>query len=127
MDCQAISETIYQLSRALSRHNSEITAPDVRKQTWAKIFSSIQPNDSEAVLTMIPIAAQFAHLSPLTKSVFAAILNKQGSNARVAFDEVNGALKVLRTGFSEVISKYTNNNSPEVTETLLRRPGVPAW
>ncbi len=124
MDCQAISETIYQLSRALSRHNSEITAPDVRKQTWAKIFSSIQPNDSEAVLTMIPIAAQFAHLSPLTKSVFAAILNKQGSNARVAFDEVNGALKVLRTGFSEVISKYTNNNSPEVTETLLRRPGV---
>lgn len=124
MDCQTISETISQLSRALSRHDSEITVPDVRKQTWAKIFSSIQPNDSEAVLTMIPIAAQFAHLSPLTKSAFATVLNKQGSNAKVAFDEVNGALKVLRTGFSEVISKYTNNNSPEVTEALLRRPGV---
>ncbi|KAH9080551.1 SEN1 N terminal-domain-containing protein [Lactarius deliciosus] len=124
MDCQAISETISQLSRALSRHDSEITVPDVRKQTWAKIFSSIQSNDSEAVLTVIPIAAQFAHLSPLTKSAFATVLNKQGSNAKVAFDEVNGTLKVLRTGFSEVISKYTNNNSPEVTETLLRRPGV---
>ncbi|KAH9042137.1 SEN1 N terminal-domain-containing protein [Lactarius pseudohatsudake] len=124
MDCQTISETISQLSRALSRHDSDITVPDVRKQTWAKIFSSIQPNDSEAVLTMIPIAAQFAHLSPLTKSAFTTVLNKQGSNAKVAFDEVNGALKVLRTGFSEVISKYTNNNSPEVTEALLRRPGV---
>ncbi|KAI9443210.1 SEN1 N terminal-domain-containing protein [Lactarius indigo] len=124
MDCQTISETISQLSRALSRHDSEITVPDVRKQTWVKIFSSIQPNDSEAVLTMIPIAAQFAHLSPLTKSAFATVLNKQGPDAKVSFDEVNGALKVLRTGFSEVISKYTNNNSPEVTETLLRRPGV---
>ena len=124
IDRQAISETISQLSRALSHHGSEIAAPDVRKQTWAKIFSSIQPNDSDAVLTIIPIAAQFAHLSPLTKSAFAAVLNKQGSNARVAFDEVNGALMVLRTGFSEVISKYTNNNSPEVTEKLLRRPGV---
>ncbi|KAF8270773.1 SEN1 N terminal-domain-containing protein [Lactarius quietus] len=124
MDCQAISETISQLSRALSHHGSEITAPDVRKQTWAKIFSSIQPNDSDAVLTIIPIAAQFAHLSPLTKSAFATLLNKQGSNARVAFDGVNGALMVLRTGFSEVISKYTNNNSSEVTEKLLRRPGV---
>jgi senataxin len=124
MDFQAISETISQLSRALSHHGSEITAPDVRKQTWAKIFSSIQANDSDAVFTMIPIAAQFAHLSPLTKSAFATVLNKQGPNARVAFDEVNGTLMVLRTGFSEVISKYTNNNSPEVTETLLRRPGV---
>ena len=124
MNCQAISETISQLSEALSHRGSEITAPDVRKQTWAKIFSSIRPNDSDAVLTMIPIAAQFAHLSPLTKSAFANVLNKQGPNARVAFDEVNGALMVLRTGFSEVISKYTNNNSPEVTQSLLRRPGV---
>jgi senataxin len=124
IDCQAISETISQLSRALSHHGSEITAPDVRKQTWTKIFSSIQPNDSDAVLTIIPIAAQFAHLSPLTKSAFATVLNKQGSNARVAFDGVNGALMVLRTGFSEVISKYTNNNSPEVTEKLLRQPSV---
>ena len=124
MDCQAISETISQLSRALSRHDSEINTPDVRKQTWTKILSSIQPNDSDAVLSIIPIAAQFAHLSPLTKSAFATVLNKQASNARIAFDEVNGALMVLRTGFSEVISKYTNNNSPEATEKLLRRPGV---
>ena len=124
IDFQAISETISQLSRALSHHSSEITAPDVRKQTWAKVFSSIQPNDSDAVLTIIPIAAQFAHLNPLTKSAFSTVLNKQGSNARVAFDGVNNALMDLRTGFSEVISKYTNNNSPEVTEKLLRRPGV---
>ena len=125
IDCQAISETISRLSRELSHHGSEITAPDVcKQQTWTKIFPSIQPNDSDAVLMIIPIAAQFAHLCPLTESAFATILNKEGSDARIAFDEVNGALMVLRTGFSEVISKYANNNSSKATKELLCRPGV---
>jgi len=124
VDCQTVSEAISQLSRAISRYGSEIAAPDIRKQTWAKIFTSIRPNDTDAVLMIIPIAAQFAHLCPLTKSAFATVFNKQGSNARLAFEEVNGALTVLLTGFSEVISRYTNNNSPEVTEALLRRRGV---
>ncbi|KAI0304428.1 SEN1 N terminal-domain-containing protein [Multifurca ochricompacta] len=124
MSYQNISTTITHLSQAASLHELETTVPDVRKQTWAKIFGSIQPHDSDAILTMISIAAPFAHLCPLTKSAFAPVLNGQGSRARVAFDEVNSALLVFRSGYSEVISKYANYNSSAAIETLLRRPGV---
>jgi senataxin len=124
MDCQDISTTIIQLSRAVSRHDSEITVPDTRKQTWAKIFASIQPHDSDALSTIISVAAPFSHLNPLTKNAFTSVLGKQGSNAKAAFGEVNGALAVLRAGYSEIISRYANYNSSMAAETLLRRPGV---
>ena len=124
IDGQNISTTIIQLSGAPSQCDLEITAPDVRKQSWPKIFASILPNDSHATSTIISIAAQFAHLNPLTENAFAQVLSKQGSKAKVAFNYVNGALKVLQTGYSEVISKYANYNTPAATEALLRRNGV---
>jgi senataxin len=124
IDGQDISTTIIQLSGAPSQCDLEITAPDVRKQSWPKIFASILPNDSHATSTIISIAAQFAHLNPLTENAFAQVLSKQGSKAKVAFNDVNGALKVLQTGYSEVISKYANYNTPAATEALLRRNGV---
>ncbi|KAI0283971.1 AAA domain-containing protein [Russula aff. rugulosa BPL654] len=124
IDGQDISTTIIQLSGAPSQCDLEITALDVRKQSWPKIFASILPNDSHATSTIISIAAQFAHLNPLTENAFAQVLSKQGSKAKVAFNDVNGALKVLQTGYSEVISKYANYNTPAATEALLRRNGV---
>ena len=124
MDSQDISTTIIQLSRALSQRDLEITAPDVCKQSWPKIFASIPPSDSHATSTMISIAARFAHLNPLTENAFAPVLSKKGSKAKVAFNDVNGALKVLQAGYSEVISKYANYNSPAATEALLRQSGV---
>ena len=113
-----------QLSRAASLHDSEITSPGVRTQSWLKVFASILPNDSTATSTMISIAARSAHLNPLTEKAFSQVLGKQGTKAKAAFNEVNGALTVFRTGFSEVISKYANHNSPAATEALLRQPGV---
>jgi senataxin len=124
MDGQDISTTIIQLSRALSHRDLEITAPVVRKQSWSKIFAHILPYDSHATSTIISIAARFAHLNPLTENAFAQVLSKQGSKAKVAFNDVNGALKVLQTGYSEVISKYANYNTPAATEALLRQSGV---
>ncbi len=124
MGGQDISTTIIKLSQAQSLRDLEITEPSVRKQSWPKIFASIPPNDSHATSTMISIAARFAHLNPLTENAFAQVLSKQGSKAKVAFNEVNGALTVLRTGYSEVISKYANYNSPAATEALLRQSGV---
>jgi senataxin len=124
MDGQDISTTIIQLSRALSHRDLEITAPDVRKQSWLKMFANILPFDSHATSTMISIAARFAHLNPLTENAFAQVLNKQGSKAKVAFNGVNGALKVLQTGYSDVISKFANHNSPAATKALLRQSGV---
>ena len=124
LDSEDISNTIIQLSHALSRRDLEITAPDVRKQSWSKIFASIPPFDSHATSTMISIAARFAHLNPLTENAFAQVLSKQGSKAKVAFNNVNGALKTLQTGFSEVISKFANYNSPAATKALLRQSGV---
>ena len=124
MDGQDISTTIIQLSRALSHLDLEITAPDVRKQSWQKIFASILPSDSHATSTMISIAARFAHLNPLTANAFTQVLSKQGSKAKVAFNNVNDTLTVLRTGYSEVISKYANYNTPAAIEALLRQSGV---
>ena len=124
MDGQDISTTIIQLSRALSHRDVEITAPDVRKQSWSKIFASILPSDSHSTSTMISIAAQFAHLNPLTESAFAQVLSKQGSKAKVPFNDVNSALTVLRTGYSEVISGYASYNTPAAIEALLRQSGV---
>jgi senataxin len=124
MDFQDISATIIQLSRAVSRHNSEITCPDVRKSTWVKMFATILPDDSNATSTMISISSRFAHLNPLTDNAFASVLSKQGSKAKVAFNEVNETLTIFRTGYSEVISKYANYNSPMATKALLRQSGV---
>jgi senataxin len=124
MDCQDISTTITQLSRAASHHNSEVAVPSIRKQSWAKIFANILPHDADATTTIISVAARFAHLNPLSQNASAFVLNKQGSNAKIAFSEVNGALATLRSGCSEVISKYANYNSPAATEALLRQPGV---
>ena len=124
MDGQDISTTIIQLSRALLHRDVEITAPDVRKQSWSKIFASILPSDSHSTSTMISIAAQFAHLNPLTESAFAQVLSKQGSKAKVPFNDVNSALTVLRTGYSEVISGYASYNTPAAIEALLRQSGV---
>jgi senataxin len=124
MDGQDISTTIIQLSRALSHRDLEISAPGVRKELWPKIFASILPSDSHATSTIISIAARFAHLNPLTENAFAQVLSRQGSKAKVAFNDVNGALKVLQTGYSEVISKYGNYNTPAATEALLRQSGV---
>ena len=73
---------------------------------------------------MISIAAQFAHLNPLTESAFAQVLSKQGSKAKVPFNDVNSALTVLRTGYSEVISGYASYNTPAAIEALLRQSGV---
>jgi senataxin len=123
-DGQDISTAIIQLSRALSHRDLEITAPDVRMQSWPKIFASILPSDSHATSTMISIAARFAHLNPLAEKAFAQVLSKQGSKAKVAFNDVNGALTVLQTGYSEVISKFANYNSPVAIEALLRQSGV---
>jgi senataxin len=126
IDCQDISTTITQLARVLSHRDSEITAPDIRKrkQSWTKIFASILPHDSNATSAIISIAARFAHLNPLTENAFASAPIKQGSNAKVALNEVNDALTVLRTGCSEVISKYANYNSPAAAEALLRQNGI---
>ena len=123
-DCQDISTTITQLSRAVSHRDSEVTVPSIRKQSWTKIFANIPPHDAGATTTIISVATQFAHLNPLSQNAFAFVLNKQGSNAKVAFNQVNGALATLRSGCSEVISKYANYNTPAATESLLRRPGV---
>ncbi|KAI9512406.1 AAA domain-containing protein, partial [Russula earlei] len=101
MDCQVISTTITQLSRAVSHRDLDITVPDVRKQRWTTIFTGILPHDSNATLAMI-----------------------SSSNAKSAFNEVNGALALLRTGLSEVISKYANYNSPAATAGLLGQPGA---
>jgi senataxin len=124
MDCQDISTTITQLSRAASHRDSEVTVPSIRKQSWAKIFANILPHDAGATVTIISVAARFAHLNPLSQNAFAFALNKQSSNAKVAFDEVNRALATLRSGCSEVISKYANYNSPAATEAFLRQTGV---
>ena len=124
MDCRDISTTITQLSRAVSHRDTEITVPNIRRQSWAKIFTNILPHDSDATLTIISIAARFAHLNPLSQNAFAHALDKQGSSAKVAFNEVNGALTALRTGCSEVISNYANYNSPTAMEALLRQTGV---
>jgi senataxin len=124
MDCQDISTTITQLSRAVSHRDSEATVPSIRKQSWAKIFANILPHDAGATMTIISVAARFAHLNPLPQNPFSFVLNKQGSNAKMAFDEVNRALATLRSGCSEVISKYANYNSPVATKALLRQTGV---
>jgi len=124
MDCRDISTTITQLSRAISHRDSEITVPNIHRQSWAKIFTNILPHDSDATLTIISIAAQFAHLNPLSQNAYAHALDKPGSSAKVAFKEVNSALTVLRSGCSEAISKYANYNSPTATEALLRQTGV---
>jgi len=124
MDCQDISTAITQLSRAVSHRDQEIIVPDVRKQFWTKIFASVLPYDSNATLTMISVAAPSAHLNPLTESAYATVLGKQGSNAKLAFAGVNEALAILRTGLSEVISKFANYNSPAATKELLRQPGA---
>ncbi len=124
MDCQDILTTITQLSRAVSQRDSEIKVPNIRRQSWAKIFTNVLPHDPDATMTIISIAARFSHLNPLSRTAFASVLSKQGSNAKVAFNEVNGALTALRSGCSEAISKYANYNSPTATEALLRQSGV---
>lgn len=124
MDYRDISTTITQLSRAISHRDSEITVLNIRIQSWAKIFTNILPHDADATSTIISIAAQFAHLNPLSQSAFAHALDKPGSSAKVAFKGVNSALVALRSGCSEVISKYANYNSPTATEALLRQTGV---
>ncbi|KAI0269828.1 SEN1 N terminal-domain-containing protein [Gloeopeniophorella convolvens] len=124
MDIRNVSTAVAQLSLATQRQDVGITVPNVRKQTWTKVFSTVQPNDSDAVASIISIIAQFAHLNPLNKNAFAPALSKKDTKAKAAFEEINGALKLLWTGCSDVISKYANYTSSSTIASLLRRAGI---
>ncbi|KAF5382581.1 hypothetical protein D9615_002787 [Tricholomella constricta] len=107
---------------------SDIEILSIRNSTWKKLYSSIQPNDSAGIDTIIALVARTCHIDGINPSHFSPCfkvpLAKDSQAADAALTKVNRSLELFRDGFLATMNSYIDFNTSTAALDLLRRPGV---
>lgn len=95
--------------------------PIIHDQVWKNIYEGIAGNDSDAVALVVSVLAQVAHMDDLKQAAFEDIFQKAGApNNGKSLVAVNDALAVFRTGFRDVLTRYTDLSLSTAAVDLLK-------
>ncbi|KAG1906409.1 SEN1 N terminal-domain-containing protein [Suillus fuscotomentosus] len=112
-DANEISKSITTSCEFLAGRTKVFPVCAIREQMWKKTYESLQTNDTDGVIAIIAIIAQFSHIDFLNKAC-----------VQTPFDAINRCLDISRSGFLDVVSKLANYNQRSFVLDVLGRPGV---
>ncbi|KAG1785943.1 SEN1 N terminal-domain-containing protein [Suillus plorans] len=120
-DANEISKSITTSCEFLAGRTKVFPVCAIREQMWKKTYESLQTNDTDGVIAIIAIIAQFSHIDFLNKVAYRLVLSSPNAQA---FDAINRCLDISRSGFLDVVSKLANYNQRSFVLDVLGRPGV---
>ncbi|KAG2101040.1 SEN1 N terminal-domain-containing protein [Suillus discolor] len=120
-DANEISKSITTSCEFLAGRTKVFPVCAIREQMWKKTYESLQTNDTDGVVAIIAIVAQFSHIDFLNKVAYRLVLSSPNAQA---FDAINRCLDISRSGFLDVVSKLANYNQRSFVLDVLGRPGV---
>ena len=135
-DASGAETTIFQLSNILqqsafssdSKQKYEPREPHFHKQIWKRIYDTISGDDDEGIMLLISLVARSAYLDQLSAHAFNP--TSLPAEMRRSFGKiigiVNAGLDVMRSGFLNAITKYTNSTSTSAVavQALVRGPDM---
>ncbi|KAG1818441.1 SEN1 N terminal-domain-containing protein [Suillus subaureus] len=120
-DANEISKSITTSCEFLAGRTKVFPVCAIREQMWKKTYESLQTNDTDGVVAIIAIVAQFSHVDFLNKVAYKRVLSSPDAQA---FDAINRCLNISRSGFLDVVSKLANYNQRSFVLDVLGQPGV---
>ncbi|KAG0703798.1 SEN1 N terminal-domain-containing protein [Suillus ampliporus] len=120
-DASEIAKSIANSCEFLAGRTKVFPVCTIREEMWKKTYESLQTNDTDGVVAIIAIIAQFSHIDFLNKVAYKHVLSSPNAQA---FDAINRCLTISRSGFLDVVSKLANYNQTSFVLDVLHRPGV---
>lgn len=126
MDAKLMFQTIYRLAKVPAKGGQDIAYPKVREQLWRRTYESVLPNDPDAIAAIVGVLATIAHVDPLHEGAFGALFANQPNKEELlkVTRGVNRALAILRTGFSDAVSRFLDFTESTTVLTLLGARGM---
>ncbi|TBU62332.1 SEN1 N terminal-domain-containing protein [Dichomitus squalens] len=109
-----------------SSGTTPLPASLIHERVWANIYDSVEPKDSDAIVTLASVVAHVAHIDELKPAAFEDIFKKSqsSSSSRATLSAVNSALVVFRSGFRDVVVRYTDLSRASTAVDLLGQDDV---
>lgn len=102
-----------------------LAEPIIHEQVWKNVYEGIAGGDSDGVALLVSVLAQVAHMDDLKTSAFEEIFKRsQVPTAGKTLAAVNGAFKILRIGFRDVLIRYTDFSRSTAAINLLESEDV---
>ncbi|KAG1742367.1 SEN1 N terminal-domain-containing protein [Suillus paluster] len=120
-DASEIAKSITTSCEFLAGRTNVFPVCTIREQMWKKTYESLQTNDTDGVVAIIAIIAEFSHIDFLNKVAYRHVRSSPDAQA---FDAINRCLTISRSGFLDVVSKLANYNQTSFVLDVLHRPGV---
>ena len=98
----------------------------IHERVWKNIYEGIEGNDSDAIALLVSVVAYMAHIDDLKPVAFEEIFKRSQSSTalQASLVTVNNALAVIRDGFRDVLSRYTDLNLASTAVGLLGQEDV---
>ncbi|EKM51498.1 uncharacterized protein PHACADRAFT_199007 [Phanerochaete carnosa HHB-10118-sp] len=122
MDVGLIFGTIRCLA-ATSSNTKSVASSTIHEQIWRRMYELVLPDDSDGIAMIITVLSDIAHVDDLHEGAFGAIFgnNTNKDDFMKAVHGVNLALEVMRTGFSDSVSRYLDFTEPRDALAFLRQ------
>ncbi|KAF8158282.1 SEN1 N terminal-domain-containing protein [Crassisporium funariophilum] len=127
VDIKEVKSAIRHLCQVLAQVKknaclTELPAFSIRTQMWKKLSPTLQTQDTNAVASFIRLTAKTSHLDSIRASVFTSQWKLPAGDRLL--DEVNKSLLTFRSGFSAMISRFSDYSVSTSALDVLRCPGV---
>ncbi|TFK91118.1 hypothetical protein K466DRAFT_515953 [Polyporus arcularius HHB13444] len=98
----------------------------IHERIWRNIYEGIEGNDSQAIALLLSVLHHVAHMDDLKPVAFEDTFKKSKSPAilQASLVAVNTALSVFRTGFRDVLGRYTDLSPASAAVGLLGQEEV---
>lgn len=128
LDVDSLCRAISSVAKPRPKPGIHIYFPNSLEQVWRRVYEFILPTDSEAIAYIIEAVAAIAHVDDLHKVAFVTQFRNMDKEIR---DEVaklvtmvNNWLGVIRSGFSDALSRFLDFTDDASAKALLLRPKV---
>lgn len=100
-----------------------ISSPSIiHERLWKNIYDGVEGNDSDAIALLVSVVAHVAHVDDLKSAAFAQL--KTSAPCQAALGALNGSLSAMRSGFRDVLSRYTDLSLASAALDLLEQENV---
>ncbi|KAI0822260.1 SEN1 N terminal-domain-containing protein [Trametes gibbosa] len=98
----------------------------IREQIWRNVYDGITGSDSDAISLLLAVISQISHIDDLKPAAFGDAFKKSKSpgTSQSSLVAVNNALLLLRSGFRDVLTRYTDLNRAATAVEFLGRDDV---
>ncbi|KAI0720479.1 SEN1 N terminal-domain-containing protein [Cerioporus squamosus] len=102
------------------------SGPLIHERVWKNIYEGIEGNDSQAIALLLSVLHHVAHMDDLKPVAFEDTFKKSKTPTalQASLVAVNTALSVLRTGFRDVLGRYTDLSPASAAVGLLGQDDV---